>query len=202
MFYKLIRIIGLPLFYLFYPHKIYGKENLPKDGNCVYVCNHYAKIDVAVVYELFKKRPNILGKKELTKNKFLGCILKKLGLIPIDRDGADINALKQCFSVLKTGGNLIIFPEGTRNKEGGAVREIKGGASMIAFKAKVKIVPIGMKSRFKMFKRGYAAIGKPFDFSDYYGKKLDAEVMRELDERIRVEIEDCRAAATELSEKK
>ena len=201
MLYKLIRIIGLPLYHLFYPHKTFGKENIPKDENCIFVCNHYAKIDIVVVYEFFKKCPHILGKKELTKNKFFGNILKKIGLIPIDRTGVGLDALKQCFSVLKSGGNLIIFPEGTRNK-GEELQEIKGGTGMIAFKAKAKIVPMAMKKRYRLFRKNYLAIGKPFDFSDKYGEKLDAALIKELDDRIYNEINACRQTAIELSEKK
>ena len=201
MIYKISKFFAMVFYKLFYPHKIYGKENIPKDENFILVSNHYAKIDIVVVSEFLKKRPYFLGKKELTKNKFAAKIMTRYGLIPIDRDKADVNAIKECFAVLKRGDNLIIFPEGTRNKRDDELKELKGGASLIALKAKVKVVPFAMMTRFKMFRKNYGCIGKPFDFSEYYGQRADSELIKKLEEKMFSEIDNCRSVCEGESKK-
>ena len=200
--YKLLRFFGLPIYKLLYPHKIIGRENLPEKENFILVSNHFSMIDIVVVSEFFKKRPYMLGKKELMKHKLIGKLLIAYGLIPIDREGVDIEALKKCFSVLKEGASLVIFPEGTRNKTDDELKEIKGGASMIACKAKVNIVPVAMRSKFKVFRKNYVAIGKPIDLSEYYGKRLNAETIGELDKIVWQAIENCKDETLKIEWKK
>ena len=200
--YKLLRFFGLPIYWLLYPRKIIGRENLPENENFILVSNHFSMIDIVVVSELFKKRPYMLGKKELMKHKLIGKLLLAYGLIPIDREGVDIEALKKCFTVLKEGSSLVIFPEGTRNKTEGELQKIKGGASMIAVKAKVNIVPVAMRSKFRIFRKNYLAVGKPIDFSEYYGRKLDSELIETLDKIVYDAIEQCREETFKIEGKK
>ena len=199
--YKLLRFFGLPLYRLLYPRKILGRENLPEKENFILVSNHFSMMDVVVVSELFKKRPYMLGKKELMKHKLIGKLLLSYGLIPIDRKSVDIEALKKCFSVLKEGSSLVIFPEGTRNKTDEELHEIKGGASVIACKAKVPIVPVAMRSKFRVFGKNVLAVGKPLEFTGYYGKRLDAETVKELDEAVFGAIESCREETLKIGVK-
>ena len=195
--YKISRFLVMIFYNIFYPHKIYGRKNMPKDENFILVSNHYAKIDAVVVSNYFKRRPYFLAKKELMKNKFVTWLFRKYGMIPVDRSKADFAAMKECFGVLKNGENLIIFPEGTRNRTDDELHDVKGGASMIAFKAGVKIVPSVMESRFKMFHKNYAYIGEPFDYSEFAGKKLNSETLAELEKKLTEKLEECRVKLIE-----
>ena len=201
-FYKFCKVFTMAFYNLFYPHKVIGKENLPKDKNYIFICNHYGKIDIIVVSELFKRRPYFLAKKEMMKGKLMSKIMRAYGLIPVDRGRADIAALKECFAGLKKGENLIIFPEGTRNKHSEELLKLNGGASMIAFKSGVQIVPAVMYKHFKMFKKNYLYIGKPFDYSDYKGQKLTSELSEKLVEIMRLKMEECRKDVKEIVEGK
>lgn len=163
------RVFVMLFYHIFYPHKIFGMENLPKESGYVTICNHYGAIDVVVISDLFRKRPYVLAKKEWFDKKFLAWVFKRYGGIPIDREKPEFSALKKCFAVLKNGDNLVVFPEGTRNRKGEELLEIKGGAALIAYKAKVPVVPVVMLSHFRKFRRNYLMIGKPFDFSSFTG---------------------------------
>ena len=57
---------------------------------------------------------------------------KSLGAIRVDRQGADLTAIKTCFKVLKNNKKLVIFPEGTRNKKDESLQDVKNGSAMIA----------------------------------------------------------------------
>ena len=88
--------------------------------------------------------------------------------------------------VLKDGHKLVVFPEGTRNKTGTTdIQPIMGGAMIFAIKAKSPIVPIIISGKPKIFRRTYVMVGKPFELSEFYDKKLTDEVLGELEVVVR-----------------
>ena len=153
MLHALARAVAFFFFKLFYRPKILGRENLPKDGSFILVSNHKGKVDVFAIASLFKRKIYFLAKKEWFNGKCKAKLFKWMGAIPVDRDNIDITSIKTCFATLKNGNVLVIFPEGTRNKDNEVpLLPIKGGASMIAFKSKTKVVPVFMKEKYKIFK--------------------------------------------------
>ena len=145
---------------------------------------------------LYRRKIFFLGKKEWFSSKFKSWFFRKLGGIPVDREKADITSLKNCLKTLKNGKTLVVFPEGTRNKTEEDLLPLKGGAAMLAYMSKVKIVPVAMSKRFRPFRKNYAYIGEPFDFSDREGK-FNAALGEELTETVRVRMLDVLAKARE-----
>lgn len=160
---------------IFYPLKVYGKENIQNDGKKIIICNHLSKMDVMYVELIFKGKTNFLAKKEWFDSKPRAWLFKKLGGIPIDRDRADIDSLRKCINLLKDGGRLCVFPEGTRNKNDANIAKAHGGAAMMAVKTQTEIIPINIYDRSKPFRKNYIYVGKSFDLSEYYGKRFDKE---------------------------
>lgn len=178
MFHTLLRRIVFPLFKLFYRPKVNGIENLPTDSNYIIISNHLGKIDVFSIATLYREKIYFMAKKEWFKSKFSNKFFRWLGAIPVDRDNADITSIRVCFQTLKDGNKLVIFPEGTRNKANdGTLLPIKGGAGLIAFKSKVKVVPIVIKERYRFLRKNYINIGLPFDFSEFNGQKTTPELI-------------------------
>ncbi len=187
---------------LLFPIKIYGKENIPKDG-AVCVCNHFSFIDSVYIRALFNDDVYFLGKKEVFENKFAGWILKCYGGIPIDRENPDIKSLFTATKVVKDGYKLVIFPEGTRNKTGtNELQQIKGGSAVFAVKAKRPIVPMMILQKARLFRRNALIIGQPFYLEDYYSKKLTPEVVDEMDEFVRQKMIEQQKILFELTAKK
>lgn len=185
MFLWTLRILGFIPISIFHPTVVKGKKNLPK-GKAILCCNHLSNADIVLYYLNTSQHLKILAKKELFKNKFNGGFLKMLGAIPIDREEGDINAIKNCIKVLKQNKKLFIFPEGTRLKdEKEVLGELKSGLALIAIKTKTPIVPIWLEKKPKVFKKTVFRIGKPFELSQFYGKKLDEETLREANEIVR-----------------
>lgn len=176
----LLKIVGI-----IYPTKIYGKDNLPEDGSVI-ICNHFSFIDPINLLRITgKKTTYLVAKKELFENKLFSKILKSFGGIPIDRDKPDISSIATILKVLKNDNNLIIFPEGTRNKsKKNKLAPLKDGAGIFAFKAKKSLVPIMMKNKPKIFRKTKIFIGKPFSFEEFYGSKLDSELSKKLNDKI------------------
>ena len=172
-------------FSIFYPYKVYNRDNVPK-GAAVFICNHFRAIDCAFVADVYCRDIFYLAKEEVFKNKLLAKIIKSLGGIPINRDNPSISSILKATKALKDGHKLAIFPEGTRNKSGtDQLQEIKSGSGVFAVKAKVPILPIMLSGKARMFRRTKIYIGKPFELSEYYDKKLTPEVISEIDGVIR-----------------
>ncbi len=167
----------------FYPCKFYGKENLP-EGGCVIVSNHFSVVEALMYLNISKQRPYFLAKKEICKNKFTNWLFVSFGAIPIDRSKPDMKAMLAAMRVLKEGEKLVIFPEGTRNKSGtDELQSIKGGAGVFATRSKCPIVPAMLLKKPRIFTKTKIIVGKPFELSDYYDKKLldtDVEAMDDI----------------------
>lgn len=178
------RLYRIPLFVFnrLCPSRIFGKENLP-EGKAVIVCNHLHAMDCGYVAKIYNKDIYFLAKKELFKKKFISKLLKSLGGLPIDRDNPDMKSLMTALKVLKEGHKLAIFPEGTRNKTGSTeLQPIKGGAMIFAVKAKSPIVPIMIDRKLKMFRKSNVIVGKPFELTEFYDRKLTDEDMEKMNE--------------------
>ncbi len=180
-------LLRIPIFFftLFYPMKVYGKENIPS-GGAVFVSNHFRAIDCGFIKRIQYKNIKFLAKKEIFKNKLIGAVARAYGGIPIDRDNPDMKSLLEAIKEIKKGHKLCIFPEGRRNISGtNQLQEIKGGSAVFSVKAKCPIVPIMMLKKAKAFRKTKIIIGKPFELTEFYGKKLTDQDISEMDKIIR-----------------
>lgn len=168
-----------------HPTRIKGKKNLPK-GKAILCCNHRSNWDAVLFNLRICSKPRFLSKKELFQSKFMNWFMRGIGAFPIDRQANDITAIKTCMKYLKEGKKLFIFPEGTRLvNDDEILGEVKSGLALIAIKTQTPIVPIWIKSRPKLFRSSVYYIGKPYELSDFYGKKLDEQTLAEADRIVR-----------------
>lgn len=181
---------GIVKFYLklFRKFTIYGTENIPQEGSLILAGNHTSAFDPPIMGVAFPKRKvRFMAKKELFKPGFINWFLRQLGAFPINRGRADIEAMKTAFGILREGGVLGVFPEGTRQKVG-EIGKAQPGAIMIALKAKAPILPCGLSNASGGKKPVIARFGKPIYLDDYYGRKLSKEEVAEVGELIMNEI--------------
>ena len=201
MFYKIIRFLIWPFAKIFYPYKIINKENLTQEGNTIVVCNHLQKADVFYTAYTFKGKSYYLSKKEWFKNKLWSKVLIKLGAYPVDREKTDMKAIKNVLGFLKDDKRVIIFPEGTRNKESLDLLPLKDGPGYFAHKSNSTILPITIAKRAKMFRKNYVYVGKPFKL-DNIDQKFSAEINQQITDRVRDELLECRKQVNEFLENK
>ena len=163
-----------PLVLFFRPVELRGTENL-EDGAAILCANHSSAWDPILLVLAMPQNFNvrIMAKKQLFSIPVVGWFLRNIGVFPVDRGNNDINAVKTAITSLRDGWNLLIFPEGTRVKQPGQVTP-KSGAGMMAIRAGVKMVPvfIGMKKR--LFRKTVITFGKPFA-PTYTGRKGTVE---------------------------
>lgn len=149
-FYKFASVVMRILMSICYKIKVEGRENLPENGGHLFISNHRSMVDVVIIGIQTPKTPFcILAKQELFENKFFGKIIGSLGAIAIDRGSGDISPLTELADRLEQGENALVFPEGTRSKDGKLLR-FKSGAMLIALQTGVPIVPVGIYFKGKL----------------------------------------------------
>lgn len=156
--------------HIFYHLEIEGRENIPQ-GGCVVCANHSQNLDPPLAAVALTGKHNIaaMAKKELFSIKGLGPLITLLGAFPIDRDKADIKAIKYSLSAVKNGRKLLIFPEGTRHHgEGSSAKE---GAAMLALKTHAPVLPVYISENKTRFGKAKIIIGKPFMPEAAHGDK-------------------------------
>jgi 1-acyl-sn-glycerol-3-phosphate acyltransferase len=116
-----------------------GMENVPRDGPLIVACNHVSYLDPPVMGCFVPRRISYMAKKELFTMPVLGSVIRGLGAYAVDRGGSATAAIKRSLEVLRRGGTVGIFPEGTRNRSGDVMPQ--AGVALLASLAKAPVVP-------------------------------------------------------------
>ena len=181
-FYKVVYAVIWVLAKILYPWEAVGKENLPETGGVVLCGNHTSFVDpILIILAATRKRQiHVMAKAELFKIPVLGAILKGIEMIPVKRGMSDIAAIKEGLRVLKDEQPLLIFPEGTRVKEGQTV-DAHPGAIVLAARAGVPVLPIYIGAKKRIFRKTRVVFGAPYELQ-FTGRKPTHEESQRLTE--------------------
>lgn len=139
--YSPLRPIARWLIRRWYVVRVHGTEQVPHRGGVIYASNHIGVIDGPML-AIFAPRPaHALTKVEMFKG-LLGRFLLQSGQIPLDRFHADPAAVKTCLKVLRDGGAVGIYPEGSRGA--GDLGRFHRGAAYLALVSGAPVVPVSM----------------------------------------------------------
>ena len=195
------RIFGLPIYWFFKPFRFYGTRKV-KDGACLYVCNHYTIFDAAYPICTTWEGVHYIAKKEVFETPVVRSVFRGIKAICVNRDGNDVRGMLDAFKCLKNNEKVAIFPEGTRNKTDADMLPFHHGASVIAIKNRVPIIPVVLYKKPKLFRMTHVLVGNPFELSEYYDSKLSGEEIVEADNKIRDAMLALRAQHTEYLQNK
>jgi 1-acyl-sn-glycerol-3-phosphate acyltransferase len=127
------------LYFRFIGVEYLHSEFVPTTGPAIIAPNHLTNIDPFGVGQPLSRRVHFMAKQELFTNTLLRYYMYSGNAFPVDRGKMDLTAIKTALRILQGGQLLVMFPQGTR---GGT--EAKGGASFLALKAKVPVIPVGI----------------------------------------------------------
>ena len=163
---KIVKIFLASLYRLVYRVKKVGIENLESDDGLLICANHVNYIDAVGIVVLNKKPIRFVGKADLWRIPIVSWLGHLFNIIPVKRDTSDMASIKMCLKSMKNKEILGIFPEGTRK---GMERniDVKNGAAFLAYKANVKVIPVGIKGTFKPFSKVIFTYGKPIDVTQF-----------------------------------
>lgn len=200
MSYRLARFIVRLILRLVARLELHGYENVAGlEGGALAVSNHLGRLDVALVYYYLDRRDIlVLVAEKYQKSALIRWFAKAFGAVFVDRFNADLNAMRIALNHLKQGKVLVLAPEGTRSRTG-ALIEARSGASYLAARSGVWVVPIGVYGSedkavldaLRHFRRARicARIGKPFKLPPLKGDDREATLRAYTDEMM------CRIAA-------
>ncbi|GAB3697980.1 lysophospholipid acyltransferase family protein [Mariniluteicoccus flavus] len=180
-----------------------GRENVPAKGPAVLVSNHLSYYDTLVLPASIPPKLIFPAKAELFKQKTVGgkvvaWFLRHVGMLPMDRSGGHASgaSLDQVSQVLADGNLLGIYPEGTRSPDGRLYKG-KTGVARLVLQHRVPVVPVGTVGTevvkgvlgIPTLRRPGIRIGEPLDFSQYYDRPGDREVLRWVTDEIMAAIQ-------------
>lgn len=193
----LIHLFEKYIFRLLFPYKRHGNLKKYNEGPIILVGNHYSLLDMAYACRVTDRPIHFIAKDSLWKGGILKWFVNKVECIPVKRDGSDVQAIKSSMKILKEGGVINIYPEGTRNHSYKDLLPFRSGAAALSIKTQTPIIPVVQIKKMKLFRKRDVIYGDPIEFREFYGKKLSKADIEECDNRLREAIINMRLAFIE-----
>ena len=137
--------------------EVRGREHVDRNRSHVVVANHLSNFDIMVCFEAIPLPIRYLAKKELFRIPVLAPAMRAVGIVEVDRQtrgAATIDAVnRQSAAVIEHGHSLIIYPEGTRARDG-SLAAFKKGAFTMAAAAGMPVLPVTIHGTYAMWRPG------------------------------------------------
>lgn len=131
---------------------VVGAEHLASGGPFVLTSNHQSHLDILTLLGFLPGRTRFAAKREMWNHPVVGSVLDTLDMVPIDRDNPEV-AIAALSRADGTKGSVVVFPEGTRSRDG-QLREFKKGGFVLAIRAGLPVVPVICRGTRRLMPRG------------------------------------------------
>ena len=149
--YRMVILFAWLVGKIFYRLKIYGLEHYYPRG-AVIAANHTSFLDPPIVSVCWPEEVHFLARETLFKNRFFGGLIRNLNTHPVSGDAGDIGVMKTIISLLEQGKKVVLFPEGTRSRDG-ELKPLKAGISMLVSRTKTAIIPVYIDGAYQAWNR-------------------------------------------------
>jgi 1-acyl-sn-glycerol-3-phosphate acyltransferase len=189
-------------------------SKLPQRGGAIIVTNHVSHVDPILVAKLVldgARRPRFLAKDTIFEVFAVGTAMRRMGHIPVKRGTIDARqSFDAAVAALNAGGMIVLHPEGTvtRDPDGWPMIGKTGAARLALLAPHIPVIPVAQwgvqeqidlyRKKVKLFPRPrhVLSVGDPIDLSDFYGRRPDAAVLRQVTEvimrRLRTDVAELR----------
>jgi 1-acyl-sn-glycerol-3-phosphate acyltransferase len=150
----ILKSLGIPL-------DVTGRERLESDQTYVLMSNHQSVFDIFALFRSCDRPFRMVAKSTLFWIPILGWSMWMCGFIPIDRSNRDsaIRSLERAARKIRSGVSVLVFPEGTRSRDG-TLQPFKKGVFMLALKAGVPVVPVVVLGTDAIMEKGSLRVGR------------------------------------------
>jgi 1-acyl-sn-glycerol-3-phosphate acyltransferase len=199
--YRFCRFLFRVYFRIYHRGQVYNRDRLPDEGAFILAGNHVSFLDPPFFGQACRREAFYMARDTLFRSWLGGKILRSWNCVPISRDRGDLGALRTMLRLLKEDKAVLMFPEGTRSKDG-QLQDARAGIGMIAAHAGCRILPMRIFGTDKAMPRNASfprpakviiTFGEPFayefppNFDKLRGEELKAvylDVGREIMRRI------------------
>lgn len=165
------------LFTVWFRYRALGLENLPESGALLLI-NHQSFLDPLLVGLALRRPVSYLARENLFRVPLVGWLLKRTYVMPISRESAGTESLRESLRRMEHGFLVGIFPEGTRTVDGG-LAALKPGFVALVRRVNVPVIPVGVAGAYEAFPRG-AWFPRPSKTRIVFGPPLDPVRLAEL----------------------
>jgi 1-acyl-sn-glycerol-3-phosphate acyltransferase len=185
LFYQVCQRTGGALIRLLWGMRVEGREFVPMDGALLVTANHRSVLDPPFLGAALPREAGFAAKRELFEVPGLGALIAALHAIPVDRSNLAPSTMRRFEEWLERGNALVVFPEGTRSKDG-RLGEARVGVGMMLVRLPVPVLPVwieGTESPIRnLFRRGRVRVvfGRPYTLpSEGTGSSSERERYRD-----------------------
>lgn len=139
------KILGMRL-------EVSGLERIEKKTSYVFMCNHLSAVDGPLLFMLIPQSIRVILKKEAFRIPVIGLAMRLVGFIPVDRKGlrGGKKSIDRATRMIKEKGySFLIFPEGTRSRDG-KLQLFKRGGFFLALNSQVPVAPVSIQGTFEL----------------------------------------------------
>lgn len=136
--------------------QVRGRENVEKDKPYVFMANHLSFLDGPLLFMVIPQPVRVILKKGIFQIPVVGVAMSLVGFVPVDRKG--IRGGKRSIDratrrIKQKGHSFLIFPEGTRSRDG-KIQSFRRGGFFLAVNSQVPIVPVTIKGTYELMPKG------------------------------------------------
>jgi len=169
--------LSFRLVYKFYfGWRVYNAERVPLKGPVILACNHASFLDPMLVGAALKRDINYLARETLFDFPVVGWVLRQWNSVPVDREGGGAKGLKAILDRLLNGGGIILFPEGTRSRDG-QLQNARSGVGLTVIKSDAPVVPARVFGTYQAYGRNMR-IPRPRRVGVKFGEPMLFEQLR------------------------
>ena len=164
------------LYAVYFRWQVFNAERVPLTGPVILASNHASFLDPPLVGSGLHRPINYLARQNLFRYPGIGWLLRKWNSVPVDRDGGGAAGLKAILDRLLAGGAIILFPEGTRAKDG-KLQPARSGIGLTVIKSDAVVIPVRTFGTFECYNRKLK-LHLPKRLAVKYGEPMRFEKLR------------------------
>lgn len=165
------------LYKFYFRWRVYNPERVPESGPVILAANHTSFIDPPLVGAGLKRDINYLARESLFRFPVMGTILRSWNSVPVDREGGGAAGLRKILDRLLAGGAIILFPEGTRSRDG-KLQPARSGIGLTVIKSSAVVIPVRVFGTYEAYGRHHR-FPRPRRVAVKYGEPMRFEALRQ-----------------------
>jgi 1-acyl-sn-glycerol-3-phosphate acyltransferase len=164
------------LYKCYFRWRVYNPERVPETGPVILAANHTSFIDPPLVGAGLPRDINYLARESLFRFPGIGALLRSWNSVPVDREGGGAAGLRRILDRLLDGGAIILFPEGTRSRDGN-LQPARSGIGLTVIKSNAVVVPVRVFGTYDAYGR-HMRFPRPRRVAVKYGEPMRFETLR------------------------